>query len=92
MAKGEWERPEEIRRIPWVGYANASHVILAGLPDGSGGGIEATALCELDAHRIAKLYRKHGYRNVKVRPYSEEKRGELQPEIDTYFSALIYGG
>jgi hypothetical protein len=65
----------------WMSYKEASHVVVAFYPDGSGGGIMATARCELDAWRYARTFKKHGFTRVAVRLESEEVHKQVSQEL-----------
>jgi hypothetical protein len=68
----------------WVPYEEASHVIVAFYPDGSGGGVMATARCELDAWRYARTFKKHGFKNVSVRPENDETHAQVSQELTSW--------
>ena len=79
--------PPELLAIykAWVPYAEASHVVVAFYPDGSGGGIMASARCELDAWRYAKTFKKYGFKDVSVRPENEETHEQVSKGLVTSF-------
>jgi hypothetical protein len=70
----------------WVPYEEASHVIVAYYPDGSGGGVMASARNELDAWRHARTFKKHGFQKVSVRPENDETHEKISQELaDNFF-------
>lgn len=73
------------RGMTWIGYDHASHVVIASTC--RSGGIEATAATELEAHRIAKMYREHGFYRVMVRPNIPATFKEVNDDLsDRFFS------